>query len=98
MGDVATRAALEADKGKTTEALRQDRAGASATPSAQPPTVQPMEIERQGGLQKAPTGFDPYLINGRGANADDDPIEYNMPGSKPPIECGPVNCPRCCCC
>ena len=36
MGDVATRAALEADKGKTTEALRQDRAGASATPSAQP--------------------------------------------------------------
>ena len=98
--DNATAEALRQDKGLTTEALRRDRGlqpSAAAAAPAEPPRVQQFEIEApESGLARVPTGFDPYLINGRGPNDERDEIT----GIHNPECCG-VQClciPNCCRC
>ena len=73
--DPTTAKMLEADKGKTTEAMRNDReAKFPSGPSAGPQQATGLPSWRKGKKGQedpaldVPKGFDPYMMNGRGPN------------------------------
>ena len=82
---------LQQDLGRTAEVLRQDREARHLEPKPSgAPAMQPMSMESAGDpkthqLGRVPTGFDPYLMNGRGPN--DDSQEIISTFAKKPWSC-----------